>query len=278
MKPIKTASTLERIIRNGIMTVMVVVFAALSFYDGYVGYPKKNLAQAKVELPADQQNLARINPRVISDNLVDIKLGGKLSDVEELLGPPAWSGSIGSNTGGPTGGPTKSVWFGPGGTLLILSDVRGNLVSQPEWKKGKHSEVDLFIQKVMGLVLAPFGLVLLIRWLLMMVRGAELSDAGLKLSGAPLIPFDAMTGLDASEYKDKGRVHLVCDLGKGESTYILDDYKLRAFPAIVAEICARKGFEDPTKKDDASPDEAASDAGPPARAGASGAADESDCK
>jgi hypothetical protein len=273
MQPIKTASTHERIIRNGNMTLMVVIFAALSFYDGYTSWPKKNLEQARMELPAEDQESATINEKVLAEKVKNIKRGDKRSDVDALFGPPAWVGPAGSNTDGPTGGPEKAVWFGPGGTLIVYSDARGNLLSDPEWKKGEHSDVDLYLQKVMGIVLTPVGILLLIRWFMMMLRGAVLSDKGLKLAGAPWIPYDAMLGWDTSEYKDKGRLHLRCDLGAGETSYVLDDYKLRAFPQIVREISQRKGFEDPTKKENETGNSPPADASP--QTSASGTSDES---
>ena len=246
MEPIKTVSTLERIIRNGVMAVMVVVFAAYFLYDGFVGYPRKNLEQARQILPPDEQDKAYINQKVTSDCLGDIAKNDRLTTLEARLGPPAWKGLAKDNV-------FKAVWFGPGGSLTVRYDMNEGTVLSSRWKKGQKKELDLWIQKVLGYSLGPVGILLLIRVVLMLLRGAQLSDAGLKPSGRPLIPFEAMTGWDVRDYRDKGRIALTYALDRREGTYVLDDYKLRAFPAIVTEICRRKGFENPLKKDESSP-------------------------
>ena len=247
MEPIKTVSTLERIIRNSIMTVMVVVFAAYFLYDGYVGYPRRNLEQARQILPDEEQDKAYINQQVTSASLGDIEENDLLTTIEGRLGPPAWKGAAKDNV-------FKAVWFGPGGYLSVRYDRAKGTVLSARWKKGQKKELDLLIQKVLSYSLSPVGILLLIRVVVMLFRGAQLTDAGLKPSGRPLIPFEAMTGWNVRDYRDKGRITLTYNLDGRERAYVLDDYKLRAFPAIVTEICRRKGFENPLQKDESPPD------------------------
>ncbi len=243
MEPIKTVSTRERIIRNGIMTLMVLGFGAYSIYDGYIGYPNLNLKAAKLSMPLEHRGLARINPKVLQDAVIAadgpaFKRGDRLADLEERLGAPSWKGKVET-------GENVAFWFGPGGALLVTHSTSGVLTENVEWHKGKKTELDMTIQKIMGFVLTPLGLILVLRLIAMSVRGATLSDSGLQPSGRPLIPFDAMKGWDTTDYRDKGRIQLTYDSGNGDCVYTLDDYKLAAFPLIVAEICNRRGFDNP---------------------------------
>ena len=249
MEPIKTVSTVERILRNSIMTTMVIVFAAYFLYDGYVGYPRKNLDKARQLLPADEQGAARISKDVGSADKDTIVQGDLLKAIEARLGLPAWKGPAEDRV-------FKAVWFGPGGALVVHYNATSGTVVSSRWMKGQKTELDLLIQKLLGYVLMPVGLVLLVRVLLMLARGARFSDEGLQPSGGPLIPFDAMTGWDISDYREKGRIRLSYTLGGEEGVYVLDDYKLRAFPAIVKEISRRQGFENPLRDDPSGGDDA----------------------
>ncbi|NOX59152.1 MAG: hypothetical protein GXP29_09890 [Planctomycetes bacterium] len=237
MEPIKTVSTTERIVRNGIVTAMVVGFSVWSFYDGYVAYPIDNLNQAKEELPSDSQEQAVINEKVTEDIAQSFKKGDKVKAMIEAFGPPAWKGDQNDRM-------KKSVWFGRGGSLVVVANSSG-IARRAEWKKGKHRESDLRLQKLMGLVLAPLGLFMLIRMVAMLSRGAEFSDEGLKPSGKTMIPFAAMTGWDTEHYDDRGQITLEYESNGSTEIYLLDDYKLAAFKTIVNEISARKGFENP---------------------------------
>ncbi len=242
MESFKTVSTVERLVRNGIVTAMVIGFAGWSFYDGYVGYPKENLEQAKEELPADLQATATINDHVTEADSSAFAKGVKLKDISEAFGPPSWQGDFG-------GVHEKAVWFGRGGSLVVLVDRIG-IAQAVEWKTGKRKETDLWLQKLMGIVLTPLGLFLLIRQIAMATRGAVFSDRGLKPSGKELITFDAMTGWDADTYKDRGQITLEYESAGGKGQYVLDDYKLAAFKTIVNEISRRKGFDNPIKEEE----------------------------
>ncbi|HNO76423.1 MAG TPA: hypothetical protein PKN33_00050 [Phycisphaerae bacterium] len=241
MESFKTVSTVERIVRNGIVTAMVIGFSGWSFYDGYVGYPHDNLMEARKELPAEQQKSATINELVTEDVAKSLEKGVNIKELSEKFGAPAWRGDFG-------GVHEKAVWFGRGGSLIALVDKIG-ITRTVEWKSGKHKETDLWLQKLMGLVLAPLGIFMLIRLIAMCTRGAEFSDEGLKPSGQALIPFDAMIGWDAETYKDRGQITLQYETGSGKGEYILDDYKLAAFKTIVNEISKRKRFDNPIKEE-----------------------------
>lgn len=237
MQTITTQSTRERLIRNSLVTAMLLGFSAYSFYDGYSGYPQDNLKAMVGEVPAEYQAEAQINPRVQSKKLPPIARGDRLSEVEEKLGAAAWKGKGAENF-------NKAVWFGPGG-MLILRYGQTGVVTDIFWKPAKHSEMDLVIQKGMGIVTGIIGLIFLVRVLGMLFTRVRLSDEGLTPARGGLIAWDDMTGWDPADYKDKGRIHLTYTRDGAERVYVLDDYKLAAFREMVIEICARKGFRNP---------------------------------
>ncbi len=225
---------------------MVVGFGAFCFYDAYIRYPQQNLDDAKKELPAELQDTASINDRVTEATVKTLKKGISLEEISKEIGPPAWRGEFGEHN-------DRAVWFGRGGSLVVLFDRMG-VIRTIDWKVGKYGETDLWLQLAMGLVLAPLALIMLFRLIAMCTRGAEFSDQGLKPSGKELIPFDSMTGWDTESYKDRGQITLKYDSASGNSEYVLDDYKLAAFKTIVNEISQRKGFDNPIKEE-ASPTE-----------------------
>jgi hypothetical protein len=245
MTPITTRSTRERIIRNSLVTVMLLGYAGWSFYDGYRGYPQDNLETARQELPAEAQADAKINPAINQDNLARLQSEGilskgqRLGDVEAELGPPSWNGPFGK------GEDHAAFWFGPAGTLVVRHTSLGIITHQAQFKPGKHKAADLFIQKLMGVGIGIIGLYALARVIAMLATSVTLSDAGLKIPNGRVIPFEAMTAWDPGDYKDKGRITLTYGDEGRTRQFVLDDYKLAAFRPIVDEICTRKGFANP---------------------------------
>lgn len=245
MTPITTKSTGERIIRNVLVALMLIGYSGWSFYDGFIGYPEENLARARNAIPAEAQADATINQKIVLENLQKmtargvLRRGKRLSEVEAELGPPTWAGPQISEER------DTAYWFGPAGTLIVRYDSLKVLTNEAQFKPGLHTEKDLFIQKLMGATIGVLGLYCVLRVIGMLATSVTLSDAGLKTPKGRLIPFDAMTGMDASDFKDKGRIYLSYDAGGKEKTFTLDDYKMAAFKPIVTEICNRKGFESP---------------------------------
>lgn len=242
MEVIRTGNTTERFVRNGIFTVMVVGFAAYCFYDWKIGYPNANLKQFVQDLPPQDQSGVEINPKVTTALAQQFKKGDTLEQIEAELGPPTWIGPR-------QDGLLKAIWIGPGIGIRVFLGASGKQVSFIQFQDSKYTETDLRTQMMMGIGLGALGIVLVGRMIYMFIEGAVLSDAGLKMTGKPLIPFNAMTELAASDYKVKGRVKLGYSLGSAARAVnghvVLDDYKLREFKPIVTAICERTGFENP---------------------------------
>jgi hypothetical protein len=242
MQRIKTVSTVERIVRNGIFTALLLGYGLYFLYDGYRGYPQKNFERAKAAIPAEAQDAVEISWSLTrAQALAAVKPGEPYAAVVEALGEPAWEGAVEGTQR------RRAVWFAPGGVVDVRYSTRGVVLSNAEraWKDGQKKEHDLLVQKVLGFLLVPIGVVLLLRVLLMTVRGAEMTDEGLKPSGQPRIPFESMTGWDASRYRKTGRLALLYERDGKPCTYVLDDYKLAAFKTLVARIVERTGLADP---------------------------------
>jgi hypothetical protein len=237
MQTISTTSTRERFIRNLLVTLMLIGYAAWSFYDGYVGYPQDNLKHARAEVPAEFQAGASINPLIQQGKLPRIKEGETLREAEARLGKPVWKGRGAEGLG-------KAVWFGPGGTFILRYND-AEVVTSLNWKSAKHTETDLRIQKAMGIGVGALGLYALTRVLVMLFGRVKLSDDGLTTAGGRLIRYEAMSGWDPADFRDKGRITLSYQDNGRTRAYVLDDYKLAAFKPMVEEICARKGYANP---------------------------------
>lgn len=260
MVPIRSWTTLERVIRTAIFTVIITVFAVLCYKDRFWAYPRDNVASLLRNFP-DQQGQSPVpNPDITESTADTLTQGMTVSEVEDRLGPPAFS-----DDPLPPDHLAKSYYFGEAGMLVIEFDPRrrGKLAGDAVWEPGPHDQMELYFQLAMAIGLTPVALFTLFHLGRVLTTRAELSDAGLKLRGKPLVPFDAMKALDASHYRKKGWVQISYSLGGRDGRVRLDDYVYKEFPAIIGEICARKGFESPLQDsggDDADHEDADSNA------------------
>ncbi len=86
---IRSGTTGERRIRNSISLIMFVGFAAWFAYDGFYGYPAKNLKETQSAMPQPRPEKLVTNPRVVRSNLSKLKPGMTLDELSDLLGEPA---------------------------------------------------------------------------------------------------------------------------------------------------------------------------------------------
>lgn len=88
---LESGTTGERRTRVLIFLVMCTAFTLWFAYDGFIGYPGKNLEWARQALPQQPSSL-HADPRVNSANLAELARQSKTlerSELEKLLGPPA---------------------------------------------------------------------------------------------------------------------------------------------------------------------------------------------
>ncbi|HUU81958.1 MAG TPA: hypothetical protein VM243_00515 [Phycisphaerae bacterium] len=249
MEPIRSGTTTERVIRTSILTLLFAGYSLWCFWDGYYAYPrhnaetlKENLTPVPQEAPAVNRLVTNAKIQALHKKTAKEKVEVTKAEVLELLGEPAaWEDDMGS-------------FFGPGGLARIT--FQDDRVRKVRWFPGPKKESDLFTQFLMGCAVGLVGLGMILQWIRAVSTRVQLTDAGLKLNsqggtrwgGSPLVPFEAMTGLRIEDYKRKGWVVVEYQLTDGrEGTVSLNDYVHKAFPEIVAEICRRKGFENPIK-------------------------------
>ena len=235
MPTITSGTTTERIVRNALVMLLVDGFTVAYVWDGYVGYARQNAAElARVVGMGTASSLAS-NPRMTTAEgrriAAETQPGAKLDDITSALGAPTVTKD-------------EEVYFlGPGGWLRLRLE-KGAIVSAV-WTDGKRSESDQKWQRGIGFVLAIVGVVLTVQLARVVSTRATLSDAGLQVSGRPLIPFEAMTGLRVPGGGKGGRVELEYSLDGRRGVIHLDEYVFREAPAIAAAIRERKAFPGP---------------------------------
>lgn len=218
---------------------MVAGFAIAFAYDGVYRYPHKNLQEALRGVEPKPESDPPINPAITSKSVEWIKKGALLKDVIDRFGEPGWQ----------TPGRSKVYYFGPAYSLVLTTSA--NVVLDVEGNEAKDKTAyDLMVQKILALVLAILAVPLIIHYVRLLTYKANLTAEGLKLSGKPFVPFDAMKSLDSSNYQQKGWVDVAYTLNGVEGMLRLDDYKIRQFRPILSAICQRTGFESPLDKKD----------------------------
>jgi len=245
MAPIHSWTTLERVIRTSIFTVIITVFTLLCYRDRFWAYPQENVDTLLRSFPDRQGLEVTPDPRITESVATTLTRGMTIAQLEERLGPPAFSDDA------------QAVYFGEAGMLLV--PLRRSRVSdEPIWRDGPHSAMDLTLQLIMAIGLTPVSLFALFHFGRVLATRAVLSDAGLKVRGHPLVPLQSIKNMDASQYRKKGRIDFEYTLDGKQGRLRLDDYVHREFPAMVRDICTRREFENPLA--DSSTDRADDDA------------------
>lgn len=235
MKPILSGTSGERLLRNGLVALLITVFSVWYLYDGLVGYPEKNRTELLQLLGRAGSELPAIHPELTAEAaqayLAVLEAG-------EVTPPPVdrWGPSSLQHEG-------DAYYLGPAGHLRLT--VKEGRVTGGDWNAGAHSETDLRWQTYIGFVLAVAALVLIVRFAFIATTRVALSEDGLKLRGRPLISWDSMTALRADDYAKSETVELAYSSGDRSFTVQLDGYTVARLPEIVAEIRAKKGFANP---------------------------------
>jgi hypothetical protein len=242
MEPITTGSTTERIIRTTLVTLLAIGAALWCAYDGFVGYPLGNLERALKDLTPQREASAELISSAVNERAV-AALKGKifLKDVVAELGEPGWQGE------GPSGG-REARYFGRTGQIII-SFGPAERITRVHYEPARYkTETDLAFQKGMGLVIGVIAIILIVHWFRVIIVRTSMTEEGVKRGSGPRVAFDAMKNLRAERYAKKGWLDIEYELDGREGVLRLDDYKIKAFPRIIAEICRRKGWENPHEK------------------------------
>ncbi|MCP4590631.1 MAG: hypothetical protein GY842_07800 [bacterium] len=239
MEPIRSGSTNERIVRTSLVTFLAAAVAGWCFYDANIGYPMENLHRATEGLdPPITASGELILPQVDADVPATIDPGTFLKHLKPRFGEPAWRGENAK-------GKDEVRYFGPAGQLIITLD-RADGITADRYEPAEYKpQTDLDTQTWMGIVVGIVAALLLLHWARVLIVRATLTDQGLKLTGKPLVPFEAITGMQSDNYPKKGWVELEYSVDGRSGKLRMDDYRIKAFPEMIAEICRRKEYENP---------------------------------
>lgn len=229
---IETGCPKGELIRAYLMAFVVCGGSVYFFYDGYIGYPQKNLEWAIENLPEEPETRPEIKPNITSATHTTVegkvKEGATPDEIIAIIGAPSFQTD-------------EQHWhIGPGGYIELK--VAGTRIIESKYVKADHSEAQLLLQKVLGLICVPIGLLLLFKAVKLAGLKVVLDDNGLNYAGRPAISWDAMTGLNISKYAGKAWVSVE---HSGGSPLKLDGYRIEKFDELVKAICEKKGFESP---------------------------------
>jgi hypothetical protein len=94
---------------------------------------------------------------------------------------------------------------------------------QPEAPK---SNSDIWLQRILGMVALPVGLLFGLSTLRAIKRYVACDEDGLTASGHPMVPYDAITKLDKSRWQKKGIVLVHYRVEGKAGAILLDDWKM----------------------------------------------------
>jgi hypothetical protein len=247
MMRIDSGPTGERRVRTLLMFIGVTTFAFWFAYDGWIGYPKKNLAEHLEQLPSDERENAAgavIFEQVTATSLEAAKAALKNRD------PAQRRAALETLYGGPPSHKNAEAWYYFGPSFGITMPLENGRLERAIGRKTKKSATDILIQRSLAVGLGIGALALL--WSLVRVLQTRLvlDDGGLSYRGRGPIRWEDMKTLDTRRFAKKGWVDLIHDDHGTKRSLRLDEYHLAEFAAVIGEMCRRKGFEDPLVTDE----------------------------
>lgn len=88
-----------------------------------------------------------------------------------------------------------------------------------------HSEVEQF---VFAGITGVLGAIALVFWITQRGRILRMDDSGVSVREGEVIPFGAITGVDAAKWKSKGIARVKYQIDGRAGQFVLDDYKFEA--------------------------------------------------
>ena len=231
MTPIHSRTSTERIVRSLLLSLLVDVFAVMYLYDGFVGYPQKNAVQFTMLLGRSAADSFAPNSQLTAER------GRRFAETLRAGQPPD---KTATELGPPTVRQDNAAYFlGPGGWLKVELD-RDRVISA-KWFDGPHTESDQSIQRLIGWILVLVGFAATLNLGRVIATRASLTDAGLQVTGRPLVSFESMTALRSSS-SAAGVSELDYTHDGQSATLRLDPYLYKNAVAISQAIAERKGF------------------------------------
>lgn len=243
---IESGPNTERIVRNSLFFILIAVFGFLFIKDGYGGYQKNNLQEHLDSLETDDRARAaeaRVYDQVNTKNTEALNdIAAKAVSKVTLTGQRA---ALAESLGGPPSVETPDAiyYFGP--DYRIKFPIKNGKLMNPVGSPAAHKMTDIKFQRIIGWALSAVALISLVQLIRILTTNCVLDDDGLKYRYKGRVNWDQMKSLESSLFTKKGWVDLVYSTPGGDRRMRLDEYHFKLFPDIIAEICSRKGFDDP---------------------------------
>lgn len=232
------------LMRQGMFVTLLLIFAGWFGYDGWIGYPRANMQQAKQSFPVVPEGDIPVNAGVTEESFkaANAKLKDglvTLADLEHNWGEPAYKGTAQDGTKG-----DKSAFFvGTYGWVKVA--LVGNAADSMEWVAAPKDPSAVLVQKLLAAILAVIAMIPLGILLGYTSGKYVLDDEGLTLPGGRPIKYPQMTAIDFADLRRRGIVRLTYQNEKGESaTAVLDEEKMEKFDDIVLTLCETKGWQE----------------------------------
>lgn len=228
MEVIQSGTTVERIVRTLLVTGLTVGFSVAFLYDGYIGYPRENAANLMKSLGLEAADRPQINPKVTSNEshrIIRASKDGGVAWPVRTFGEPSLTHE------------TFAYFVGRGGHLR--AKMVGESFSSPAWREAGHTESDLIWQVWLGFTLGAVGVILSAQFIRVATTRVVLSADGLKVRGRALIPFSAITRLDAEQFEETGRLDIEYSMNDREGRVRLESYVVKRLGEIRQALQSR---------------------------------------
>ncbi|MCA9244839.1 MAG: hypothetical protein KDA32_12835 [Phycisphaerales bacterium] len=224
-----------------ILTLFFAAFLVWFVKDGVVGWPSKNITEARkllVQYPIPDSVVAALETDEVPvkpdfEGAKKAKLG-TVREVRERLGQPDKSVEA--------DGLATDYYVSKYGLGTVQS--RAGAVTVIDWQTWYKTKEEINAQFTFAGICGVIMLLPLYRLVRAMMVRATVDDNGLTYCGNP-IPFSEMTSL--RDYNKKGWVDLYYDRDGAERKLRLDNVKVAKFDEIIDALCQAKGYADPRK-------------------------------
>lgn len=229
-----------------IVSIVCVGLTLYFIYDGAIGWPETNVAEALKRLPVlieREMTEAQIRALPARPTKADYEVvkREKFTRIEQVRSALGAEQPIAVKSGG---GETVEFYASREGVAKIV--LRGGVVDPerlPPWEAWYKPQAEIQQQFLWAVLPGLFAMYAFYRVYDAVSLRVVVDDTGLKYA-ARTIPFDAMVSL--RDYSPKGWVDLYYRTDGGrESRLRLDNQKVREFDAIVGRIATVKGWENP---------------------------------
>jgi hypothetical protein len=221
-------------------------------YDYAIGYPNKNLNQARRELSKNfgADKVPSEFPETPTKDDYDRIVAGRVTDperVREILGEPFHTMPA------PTGA-EHNFFVSAYGMATVPITAEGVDLTHTRWTAWGKSKEEIRIQLWAAIVAFIIAVIVLRRVIKAATLHVVVDDEGMTYA-RQRIPAENMKRL--CDFSPKGWVDLYYQHGAQERRLRIDNQKVRKFDEIIDALCDLKGFDDPR----AEPEESAEPAG-----------------